>query len=299
MSKVVSMKASLSDYKLQDGVYLPKDYQNLNSTEHKQLWDKIGETYYDSQKIAQASNDLPVTKDYSLLTGRPSSTWDKLPKNSTFGSILEIGCGYGRIPIYLSKGRNINCKKYYGLDISEPLLHRLLKFKQMYNFFPGAEFNVICNSAELLPLEDNSIDLLISNCVFMHIPEMQLRKLMVEMSRVIKPGGMFIFNHSFHNKLCPSHVIHNWIRRLNFKNTNDIYLRQFTGAEIDQMMTEAGMKAKCPKYIVEATNEYALIPETIKGIKIPFAKTFNRKLKPVESMREPMAYGYSAYYVTE
>ncbi len=54
---------------------------------------------------------------------------------------------------------------------------------------------------------------------------------MVEMSRVLKPGGMFIFNHSFHNKLCPSHIIHNWIRRLNFKNTNDIYLRQFTGAE--------------------------------------------------------------------
>lgn len=291
----MSVKPNLNEYQLRDGVYLPKDYENLNSTGHKQLWDEIGKTYYGSQQIEQAEAGAAIKKDYKLLTGTPSGVWSKFPKNKTVDSILEIGCGYGRIPLFLSLDKNLRTSKYYGLDISEPLLRRLLKCKQEYNFFPGAEFNVICNSAEILPLEDNSIDLLISNCVFMHIPEAQLRKLMAEMARVLKPGGTFIFNHSFHNKVCPSHIIHNWIRRLNPAGKNEIYLRQFTAAEIDEMLVEAGMKNKSPQYSVEPTNEYSIIPETIKGIKIPFAQSINRSIKPVESMREPMAYGYSAY----
>ncbi|MBF2065632.1 MAG: class I SAM-dependent methyltransferase [Calothrix sp. C42_A2020_038] len=295
MSQAMSVKPSLKGYQLRDGVYLPKDYENLNNTGHKQLWDEIGKTYYGSQKIEQAEAGSALKKDYKLLTGKPSGTWSKFPENKSVDTILEVGCGYGRIPLYLSKDKNLRCHKYYGLDISEPLLRRLLKCKQEYDFFPGAEFNIICNSAEILPLEDNSVDLLISNCVFMHIPEAQLRKLMVEMARVLKPGGVFVFNHSFHNKLCPSHIIHNWIRRLNPAGKNQIYLRQFTAAEIDGMLQEAGMKAKSPRYTVEPTNEYSILPETIKGIKIPFAQSINRKIKPVESMREPMAYGYSAY----
>jgi arsenite methyltransferase len=295
MSQATSEKASLKDYQLQDGLYVPSYYEQLNNTGHKQLWDEIGKTYYGSQKIEQATAGAAIKKDYRLLTGKPSGTWNKFPLNKSVDTILEIGCGYGRIPLYLSKDKNLRCQKYYGIDISEPLLRRLLTCKKEYDFFPGAEFNVICNSAELLPLEDNSVDFLMSNCVFMHIPEMQMRKLMVEMSRVLKPGGIFVFNHSFHNKLCPSHIIHNWIRRLNPGAKNQVYLRQYTGAEIDTMLAEAGMKEKCPEYSVEPTNEYAIIPETIKGKKIPFAKAINRSLKPVESMREPLAYGYSAY----
>ena len=76
---------------------------------------------------------------------------------------------------------------------------------------------------------------------------------------------------------------------------NQVYLRQYTAAEIDTMLASAGMKAKCPQYSIEPTTEYAIIPETIKGKKVPFATAINRSLKPVESMREPLAYGYSAY----
>jgi arsenite methyltransferase len=295
MSQLTAKQASLNNYQLRDGIYFPKNYAELNGTGHKQLWDEIGKTYYGSQKIEQAPDGSELKKDYKLLTGRPAGTWAKFPLNKSVGTILEIGSGYGRIPLFLSKEKNLRCEKYYGLDISEPLLRRLLKCKQEYDFFPGAEFNIICDSAEYLPLENNSVDLLISNCVFMHIPEKQMRNLMKEMSRILKPGGIFVFNHSFHNKVCPSHIIHNWVRRLNPASRNQIYLRQYTAAEIDEMLAESGMKAKCPQYSVEPTTEYAIVPETIKGIKIPFANSINRSLKPVESMREPLAYGYSAY----
>jgi hypothetical protein len=61
------------------------------------------------------------------------------------------------------------------------------------------------------------------------------------------------------------------------------------------MLTASGMKEKCPQYIVEPTQEYAILPETIKGIRIPFAKLINRSLKPSSNMKETLAYGYSAY----
>ncbi|WP_375505521.1 class I SAM-dependent methyltransferase [uncultured Nostoc sp.] len=295
MSQLANVKSSLNDFELRDGIYFPNDYEQLNNTQHKKRWDAIGKTYYGSQKVEKLADTSPIKQDYTLLTGTPGGTWNKFPLNKSVGSILEIGCGYGRAPLHLSKAKNLKCEKYYGIDISEPLLRRLIKVKQEYNFFPEAEFNLICNSAEIMPLEDNSIDLVISNCVFMHIPDAQLRNLLADISRVLKPGGIFVFNHSFHNKSCPSHIIHNFIRRLNPFVRNPVYLKQYTSAEINEMLATAGIKAKCPQYSVEPTQEYAILPETIKGIPVPFANAINRSLKPSDALKETLAYGFSAY----
>jgi SAM-dependent methyltransferase len=295
MSQLANIKSSLNDFELRDGIYFPNDYEQLNNTQHKKKWDAIGKTYYGSQKVEKLADTSPIKQDYTLLTGTPGGTWNKFPLNKSVDSILEIGCGYGRAPLHLSKAKNLRCEKYYGIDISEPLLRRLIKVKQEYNFFPEAEFNLICNSAEILPLEDNSIDLVISNCVFMHIPDAQLRNLLADISRLLKPGGIFVFNHSFHNKSCPSHIIHNFIRRLNPFVRNPVYLKQYTSAEIDEMLATAGIKAKCPQYSIEPTQEYAILPETIKGIPVPFANAINRSLKPSDSLKETLAYGFSAY----
>jgi len=295
MSQLANIKISLNDFQLRDGIYFPKDYEQLNSTEQKQRWDKIGKTYYGSQKIEQAAETAPIKQDYTLLTGKPGGTWNKFPVNKSVDSLLEIGCGYGRIPLFLSKDKNLRCQQYYGVDISESLLRRLLKCKQEYDFFPGAEFNIICDSAELMPLEDNSIDLVISNCVFMHIPDAQIRNLFVEISRVLKPGGVFVFNHSFHIKSCPSHIIHNFVRRLNIFKQNPVYLKQYSADEIEAMLTASGTTAKSPQYTVEPTKEYAILPQKIKGIPVPFATLINKSIKPSDAMKATLAYGYSAY----
>jgi arsenite methyltransferase len=295
MSPSANVQLSLNDFELRDGVYFPSDYAQLNQTKHKQTWDRIGKTYYGSQKIETVGEASPIKQDYTLLSGKPGGTWNKFPVDKSVDTILELGSGYGRAPLHLSKDKNLQCQKYYGIDISEPLLRRLIKVKQEYNFFPDAEFHLICTSAEILPFPDNSIDLVISNCVFMHIPDPQLRNLMAEVARVIKPGGMFVFNHSFHNKDCPSHLVHNFIRKLNPVSRNPVYLKQYSASEIGQILDNAGIKTKCPQYVVEPTTEYAILPETIKGIPIPFAKAINRSLKPAESQKSKLAYGFSAY----
>jgi len=295
MSSPTNVQLSFNNFELIEGIYFPSDYAQLTQTKHKQTWDKIGKTYYGSQKIDTVEETSAIKQDYTLLTGKLGGTWDKFPRNKSVDSILELGCGYGRAPLHLSKDKNLQCQKYYGIDISEPLLQRLIKFKQEYDFFPGAEFFPICTSAEILPLEDNSIDLVISNCVFMHIPDAQLRKLMAEIARVLKPGGMFVFNHSFHNKACPSHIVHNFIRKLNPVSRNPIYLKQYSSGEIEELLAEAGLKAKCLEYVVEPTTEYAILPGKIKGVVVPFAKAINHSLKPAEAQKANLAYGFSAY----
>ncbi|MBW4563047.1 MAG: class I SAM-dependent methyltransferase [Mojavia pulchra JT2-VF2] len=295
MAQLEQSRISLNKFHFRDGIYFPENYEQLNSTNHKQKWDEIGKTYYGSQKIEQVTDTSLIKQDYTLLGGRPGGTWNQFPMNKFVGSILEIGCGYGRASLHLSKEKNLNCQKYYAIDISESLLRRLIKVKQEYDFFPGAEFNVICNSAEILPLEDNSIDLVISNCVFMHIPDAQLRILLSEIFRVLKPGGSFVFNHSFHNKSCPSHIIHNLIRSFNIFGKNPIYLKQYSAVEIEEMLNACGIKPKCPQYTVELTKEYAILPETIKGIPVPFAKAINKSLKPSDRWKKRLAYGFSAY----
>jgi SAM-dependent methyltransferase len=295
MSPSANVQLSLDNFELREGIYFPRDYAALNQTKHKQTWDRIGKTYYGSQKIETVTETSQIKQDYTLLTGKPGGTWNKFPGDKSVDTILELGSGYGRASLHLSKDKNLRCQKYYGLDISEPLLRRLIKVKQEYDFFPGAEFNLICTSAEILPLADNSIDLVISNCVFMHIPDAQLRNLMGEVARILKPGGMFVFNHSFHNKACPSHIVHNFIRNLNPLSKNPVYLKQYSGAEITEMLEVAGIRAKCPEYVVEPTTEYAIFPETIKAIPVPFAQAINRSLKPSDTQKEVLAYGFSAY----
>lgn len=298
MNLSTNTQLSLDNFELRDGIYFPQDYAQLNQTKHKQTWDRIGKTYYGSQKIETVPEASPIKQDYTLLTGKPGGIWHRFPLNKSVDTILELGSGYGRAPLHLAKDKNLECKKYYGIDISEPLLRRLIKVKQEYNFFPSAEFYLICTSAEILPLADNSIDLVISNCVFMHIPDTQLRNLMAEVARILKPGGMFVFNHSFHNKDCPSHQVHNLIRKLNPVSRNPVYLKQYSSVEVEEMLAVAGMKNKCPQYVVEPTTEYALIPETIKAIPVPFAKAINRSLRPNDdAQKSKLAYGFTAYSI--
>jgi hypothetical protein len=76
---------------------------------------------------------------------------------------------------------------------------------------------------------------------------------------------------------------------------NPVYLKQYSAAEINEMLTTAGIQSKCPEYIVEPTAEYAILPETIKGIPVPFANAINRSLKPSDALKETLAYGFSAY----
>ncbi len=102
--------------------------------------------------------------------------------HSAQGIVLEVGFGSGyNLPFYK------NVKKLYALDPSKEL------FAYAADRIASAQFPVeyLPDSAEQIPLQDNSIDTVVSTWSLCSIPN--LEKAMKEIWRVLIPGGRFLF----------------------------------------------------------------------------------------------------------
>ena len=102
----------------------------------------------------------------------------------TGGHVLEIGIGSGlNLPFYQAD----KVSKLTGIDPSSQLWQ--LNRTDTRNL--GFEFDYICTSAETIPLEDASVDSILSTFTMCSIPD--LPKALAEMRRVLKPGGRLFF----------------------------------------------------------------------------------------------------------
>ena len=97
------------------------------------------------------------------------------------GSILDVGCGNGRLLHILQNSR----LQYTGVDSAQALLN------EAKNLYP--EKNFILADALALPFADETFDAVVSLAVLHHIPSKELRnKFFFEAARVLKPGGIMI-----------------------------------------------------------------------------------------------------------
>jgi SAM-dependent methyltransferase len=96
---------------------------------------------------------------------------------------LEIGCGVGRVGRVLSPF----VQQWIGCDVSANML-RLARRRLL-----GLE-NVRLQEIsgyDLQPIADNSIDVVYTTVVFMHLEEWDRYNYILEAKRVLKPGGRF------------------------------------------------------------------------------------------------------------
>ncbi|MCL4248641.1 MAG: methyltransferase domain-containing protein [Anaerolineae bacterium] len=91
--------------------------------------------------------------------------------------ILDLGCGDGLIVKLLFQR-----KLEYGMDLSEKAIQRAKQSGYYQTVFHG--------DAHHMPLEDNSLGGVFSNCVLEHISDMPGQ--IAEVSRVLRPGGVFV-----------------------------------------------------------------------------------------------------------
>lgn len=117
----------------------------------------------------------------SLGCGNPTA----LAKLNTGETVLDLGSG-GGIDVLLSAKRVGPAGKAYGLDMTDEML-ALARENQCKAGVENAEF--LKGEIENIPLPDNSVDVVISNCVINLSADKD--RVLRETFRVLKPGGRF------------------------------------------------------------------------------------------------------------
>ncbi len=117
----------------------------------------------------------------SLGCGNPTA----LAKLNPGETVLDLGSG-GGIDVLLSARRVGPTGKAYGLDMTDEML-ALARENQRKAGVKNVEF--LKGEIESIPLPDNSVDVIISNCVINLSADKD--RVLREAYRVLKPGGRF------------------------------------------------------------------------------------------------------------
>jgi SAM-dependent methyltransferase len=140
--------------------------------------DPITSNLYDATQTGQLPEDAVLA---SLGCGNPTA----LAQLNSGDVVLDLGSG-GGIDVLLSAKRVGPAGKAYGLDMTDEML--ALANENMRK--AGAEnVKFLKGEIENIPLPDNSVDVIISNCVINLSADKD--RVLREALRVLKPGGRF------------------------------------------------------------------------------------------------------------
>src|SRR5881398_703656 len=115
--------------------------------------------------------------------------------------VLDLGSG-GGIDVLLSAQRVGPTGKAYGLDMTDEML-ALARENQRKAGVENVEF--LRGEIENIPLPDNSVDVVISNCVINLSADK--RRVLAETFRVLKPGGRFAVSDIVRRRALPPAVM--------------------------------------------------------------------------------------------
>jgi arsenite methyltransferase len=140
--------------------------------------DPISSSLYDPSQTHQIPE---AALKASLGCGNPTALATLNPGET----VLDLGSG-GGIDVLLSARRVGPAGKAYGLDMTDEML-ALARDNQKKAGVQNVEF--LKGEIENIPLPDNSVDVIISNCVINL--SANKNKVLQEAFRVLKPGGRF------------------------------------------------------------------------------------------------------------
>jgi arsenite methyltransferase len=140
--------------------------------------DPITSNLYDEAQAAAIPAEALLA---SLGCGNPTALAALKPGEV----VLDLGSG-GGIDVLLSARRVGPTGKAYGLDMTDEML-ALARENQARSGLTNVEF--LRGEIEHIPLPDNSVDVIISNCVINLSADKD--RVIAEAFRVLKPGGRF------------------------------------------------------------------------------------------------------------
>ncbi|QDS95909.1 Arsenical resistance operon trans-acting repressor ArsD [Roseimaritima multifibrata] len=154
---------------------------------------------YASVARSQLSNDSNAVRSIAKAFGYSEEDIQSLPTQANMGVscgnplalagvregevIVDLGCG-GGMDVFLAARKVGDQGKVIGIDMTEEMLARAQAGATQLGL-TNVEFHQA--TIDQLPLEDNSVDCVISNCVINLVPDKGA--VFREIMRVLKPGG--------------------------------------------------------------------------------------------------------------
>lgn len=146
-----------------------------------ELTDEEGEVVFGGSLYGEEAEDAGAAANASLGCGVPTAVADLHPGEV----VLDLGSGAGA-DVLISAKRVAPGGKAIGLDMTDEMLE-LARTNAAEAGVENVEF--LKGYIEEIPLADNTVDVVISNCVINLSGDKQ--RVLNEAARVLKPGGRF------------------------------------------------------------------------------------------------------------
>jgi SAM-dependent methyltransferase len=190
--------------------------------------DPITSNLYDAAQTGELPQEAVLA---SLGCGNPTA----LAQLNLGETVLDLGSG-GGIDVLLSARRVGPSGKAYGLDMTDEML-ALARENQCKAGIENVEF--LKGEIEHIPLPDNSVDVIISNCVINLSGDKDL--VLREAFRVLKPGGRFAVSDVITRGQVPPDVRQNmllWVGCIAGALEDDDYVAKLAKAGFDGIEIE-------------------------------------------------------------
>jgi arsenite methyltransferase len=234
--------------------------------------DPITRNLYDDAERSELPADAVAA---SLGCGNPTALAQLQPGET----VLDLGSG-GGIDVLLSAKRVGPTGKAYGLDMTEEML-ALARENQKKAGVQNAEF--LKGTIEEIPLPENSVDVIISNCVINLSADKD--RVLREAFRVLKPGGRFAVSDVVTRGAIPDEIrqkILLWVGCIAGALDENEYRSKLRAAGFDQVEVEPTRI-----YRVDEAREFLLsagldVEAIAPKVDEKFMSAFVRGVKPVE-----------------
>jgi len=145
--------------------------------------------------------------------------------------ILDIGCGYGRLSFPLSQ--MFPKSFFYGIDISK-------KYVQMFNKKLKNKGKAYEGNLRKLPFKENTFDTIFIVTVLMYLHDPEIKLLLEECKKVLKPAGKIIIieNNSIGLLYITGFGILTFFKNIVNKNRHKIKSRVFRDKELTELLRE-------------------------------------------------------------
>jgi SAM-dependent methyltransferase len=174
----------------------------------------------------------------TLWLNTPIRTLPEEAGISSSDRILDIGCGYGGVLLYLRRKLG-GAVSWEGLDNSSLMVQRAREEIRQRGL--EKDIGITEGIATRLPYGDGAFDVVLNGYVVKHLSDERLREMIREVKRVLKPGGRFCVWEAIPSRFAFMNV---WNLKLLKVGVSVIHMR--TAKELRVLLEEDGFVIQKP-----------------------------------------------------